>query len=111
MIAAEIRLEDIENLLRTVPPVQEPPVPFPQANRMSRVVNLLELLSERPMTRQDITAEYAFDGRQGSKPPVMGPHPHFDGSKESRIPVVTGLIDLMNERRPLLSSGGFSPVA
>lgn len=64
MIAAEIRLEDIENLLRTVPPVQEPPIPFPQANRMSRVVNLLELLGERSMTRQNITAEYAFDERQ-----------------------------------------------
>ena len=31
---------------------------------MPRIVNLMELLSERPMTKQDITSEYAFDGRQ-----------------------------------------------
>ena len=63
-IATEIRRSDIEDLLRTVPPAEEPGVPFPQADRMPRIVNLMELLSERPMTKQDITSEYAFDGRQ-----------------------------------------------
>lgn len=64
MIATEICLADIENLLRTVPLVQEPDIPFPQANRMSRIVNLIELLNENSMTKQEITAEYAFDERQ-----------------------------------------------
>ena len=31
---------------------------------MSRIVNLVELLNEKPMTKQDITSEYAFDERQ-----------------------------------------------
>ena len=64
VIATEIRLSDIENLLRTVPRVQEPEISFPQADRMSRIVNLIELLNEKPMTKQDITTEYAFDERQ-----------------------------------------------
>lgn len=63
-VATEICLEDIENILRTVSMAQEPNIAFPQADRMSRIVNLIELLSERPMTKQDITSEYAFDERQ-----------------------------------------------
>ncbi len=31
---------------------------------MSRIINLIELLNEKPMTKQDITFEYAFDERQ-----------------------------------------------
>ena len=64
VIATEIGLADIDNLLRTVPLVNEPNIPFPQADRMSRIVNLIELLNEKPMSKQDITSEYAFDERQ-----------------------------------------------
>lgn len=64
VIATEICLSDIENLLWTVPVVQEPEISFPQADSMSRIVNLIELLNEKPMTKQDITSEYAFDERQ-----------------------------------------------
>lgn len=64
VIATEICLSDIENLLTTVPLVTEPGISFPQADRMSRIVNLIELLNEKPMTKQDITSEYAFDERQ-----------------------------------------------
>ena len=64
VIVTEICLADIENLLRTVPLVQEPDISFPQADRMSRIINLIELLNEKPMTKQDITSEYAFDERQ-----------------------------------------------
>lgn len=63
-VATEICLTDIESLLSTVQPEHEPDIPFPQADRMSRIVNLIELLSEKPMTRQDITSRYAFDERQ-----------------------------------------------
>ena len=63
-IAAEIHLSDIEKLLKTVPFTREPPVPFPQADRMPRIINLMELLNEKPMTKQDITWEYGFDERQ-----------------------------------------------
>ena len=64
VIATEICLADIENLLKTVPEVQEPDISFPQANSMSRIINLIELLYEKPMTKHDITTEYAFDERQ-----------------------------------------------
>ena len=64
VIATEIGLTDIDNLLRTVPLVNEPDISFPQADRMSRIVNLIELLNEKPMSKQDITSEYAFDERQ-----------------------------------------------
>ncbi len=64
VIATEISLADIENLLRTVPLIHEPSISFPQADRMSRIVNLIELLNEKPMSKQDITSEYAFDERQ-----------------------------------------------
>ena len=64
MISTEISLLDVENILRTVQVVKEPPVSFPQADRMSRVVNLMELLHENSMTKQGITSEYGFDERQ-----------------------------------------------
>ncbi len=64
IISTSITLTDIENLLQTVRPVQEPQISFPQADRMSRVVNLMELLSEKDMTKQEITSEYSFDERQ-----------------------------------------------
>lgn len=64
VIATEIGLADIDNLLRTVPLVNEPDISFPQADRMSRIVNLIELLNEKLMSKQDITSEYAFDERQ-----------------------------------------------
>lgn len=64
ILATEISLADIENLLQTVLLVLEPKIPFPQADKMSRIINLIELLHEKPMTKQDITSKYAFDERQ-----------------------------------------------
>ena len=64
IIETEIALSDIENLLYTVRLTQEPDIPFPQANSMARIINLIELLNAKPMTKDDITSEYAFDSRQ-----------------------------------------------
>lgn len=64
IISTSITLSDIESILKTVPKEPEPEISFPQANSMPRIVNLIELLAQRPMTKQDITSEYAFDGRQ-----------------------------------------------
>lgn len=64
VIATEIYLADIENILNNVSVVQESDIPFPQADSMSRIINLVELLSEKAMTKQDITSEYDFDERQ-----------------------------------------------
>lgn len=57
-------MADIEGLMMTVSKVREPEISFPQANSMARIINLIELLHEKPMTKQDITTEYAFDERQ-----------------------------------------------
>ena len=64
MLATEICLSDIENILNEVQITEEPQISFPQANSMPRIINLVELLNEKPMTKQDITTEYAFDERQ-----------------------------------------------
>jgi len=64
VIATEITRSDLEALLAGTPPVPEPPIAFPQANSMSRIINLTELLWEKPMTKQEITSQYGFDGRQ-----------------------------------------------
>ena len=64
MIATEICLADIQNILRNIQVVNKPDISFPQADRMSRIINLIELLNEKSMTKQEITSEYAFDERQ-----------------------------------------------
>lgn len=64
ILETEIALSDIESLLCSVRLTQEPDIPFPQANSMARIINLIELLNARPMTKDDITSEYAFDSRQ-----------------------------------------------
>lgn len=63
-ISRKISLYDIEEIIRNVLVVPEPRVAFPQANTMSRVINLMELLVERPLSKQEITEKYAFDKRQ-----------------------------------------------
>ena len=64
IIATEINVADIVKLLEIVPMVKEPAISFPQADRFSRVVNLMELLKEKELTKHEITSEYAFNERQ-----------------------------------------------
>lgn len=64
VLAAEITRSDLEALVSGESLLPEPPISFPQANSMSRLVNLMELLSEKSMTKQDITNQYGFDVRQ-----------------------------------------------
>ena len=59
-----ITLGDIQKILRDVPTNFEPPLPFPQADKFERVINICELLKEKILIRDEITAEYAFDERQ-----------------------------------------------
>lgn len=59
-----ITLEDIEQILQKVSIVREPTIPFPQADRFERVINLCELLHHKQLTKEDITVEYGFDSRQ-----------------------------------------------
>lgn len=63
-ISKEISLQDIEYILKSTPVEPEPEIAFPQANSMLRIINLMELLTEKALSKQDITNEYAFDERQ-----------------------------------------------
>ncbi|YAG17599.1 hypothetical protein NSTC745_06999 [Nostoc sp. DSM 114161] len=44
--------------------VAEPNVPFPQANNFERIIDLLTLLIDKELTKEEITANYQFDERQ-----------------------------------------------
>ncbi|WP_253291116.1 transcriptional regulator [Acetivibrio sp. MSJd-27] len=59
-----IRREDLVSLVMHTVPEPEPEIAFPQADSLERVINLCELLSDRPMSREEVTQEYAFDIRQ-----------------------------------------------
>ncbi|MBD5129064.1 MAG: transcriptional regulator [Ruminococcaceae bacterium] len=59
-----ITTEEISQLLDTVQIVKEPDIAFPQADSFNRVINLCELLLGHPMTREEITINYAFNVRQ-----------------------------------------------
>ena len=63
-IATEINVADIAKHLTVIPIVKESAISFPQADRFSRVVNLMELLKEKELTKQEITSKYSFDERQ-----------------------------------------------
>ena len=59
-----INLEDIKKTLSEVKVVNEPKVPFPQADKFSRVIDLFSLLVENDLSKEDITQKYDFDERQ-----------------------------------------------
>lgn len=64
VISREITLYDIEDILKNTEIVSEPEIQFPQADTFSRIVNLMELLYEHPMSNQEITEQYQFNSRQ-----------------------------------------------
>jgi hypothetical protein len=55
---------DIREVLSRVSNVPEPQIAFPQADSFRRVINLCELLVGREMSRDEITANFAFNARQ-----------------------------------------------
>jgi len=59
-----ISLEDIVSVIENTSILEEPEVPFPQADRFERVVDLIGLLFENELSREDITSTYQFDVRQ-----------------------------------------------
>lgn len=60
-----INIENIQNILETIQVVEEPELPFPQANSFERIINLCELLKQREfICKDDITQNYDFDHRQ-----------------------------------------------
>ena len=59
-----ISAADIQNILEGTTIRNEPQVPFPQADKFERVINLCELVSTQELSRTDVTEQYDFDARQ-----------------------------------------------
>lgn len=60
-----INSDDIMLLLQRVSPAESTEsIPFPQADKFERVIDLLSLLTDRDLTKDDITENYQFDRRQ-----------------------------------------------
>lgn len=60
-----ITSSDIQTVLEEVTIIGEPErIPFPQADKFERVINLCELVSSRELKKEDVTEEYDFDARQ-----------------------------------------------
>jgi hypothetical protein len=59
-----IEITDIQAVLKYTKTIQEPRMPFPQADNFERVINICELLNEQEITRDDVTEQYAFHARQ-----------------------------------------------
>lgn len=84
----EINLEDILKVFHRTQIIQEPEIPFPQADSFKRVINLCELLNNSNLTKDEITANYDFDPRQTNYYTDAGRY--------------LGLIDKKNERREVI---------
>lgn len=59
-----IEITDIEILLQQAPILEEPQIPFPQADSFERVINICELINDLEITRDEVTEQYSFDARQ-----------------------------------------------
>lgn len=60
-----INIQSIQNIVNNTQVVNEPEVPFPQADSFARVINLCELLNQKiNLTKEEITQNYDFDERQ-----------------------------------------------
>lgn len=60
-----ITIDDIFNILKEVTIIKEPTdVPFPQANNFERTIDLLGLLMEENLSKDDIASSYNFEKRQ-----------------------------------------------
>jgi len=59
-----ITADDIQQTLYDTPCTDEPQLPFPQADSFERIINICELLNDKPLGRNEVTTQYAFDARQ-----------------------------------------------
>ena len=59
-----ISVSDIYSVLDNTNIVYEPKIPFPQADKFERVINICELVSVQELNRTDVTERYDFDARQ-----------------------------------------------
>lgn len=60
----EISLNEVIELWKEISVKSEPDVTFPQADSFERIIDLLSVLFEGALTRDDVTLKYEFDSRQ-----------------------------------------------
>ncbi|HIK07578.1 MAG TPA: translation elongation factor [Trichormus sp. M33_DOE_039] len=59
--------EDVSKLFKSITIAPEPNnIPFPQANNFEIIIDLVTLLQDKELTKEEITANYQFDERQTS---------------------------------------------
>lgn len=56
--------EEVSNCLQIVRDSSPDGVPFPQADSFEKLIGLMEILSQRPRTLDEIAQEFAFESRQ-----------------------------------------------
>ena len=61
-----IVLEDIIDVWKSTKILNEPKITFPQADNFNRIIDLLSILFEHELTREEVTINYEFDTRQTS---------------------------------------------
>ena len=60
-----ITIDDILKIHRNISYIEEPKIPFPQANSFERIISLLEMLNtDNVKSKEEITDEFNFDPRQ-----------------------------------------------
>ena len=66
VIAPEIIThDDVSEIFKSITIAPEPKnIPFPQANTFARIIDLLTILLNKELTKEEITANYQFDQRQ-----------------------------------------------
>lgn len=92
-----ITLKDVENILQKIEVCEELQVPFPQADKFERVINLMELLNGHEMSKEEITNNYAFDRRQTDYYVNAGRYLNLFSEKH-------GIVQLTNNGKQILCS-------
>lgn len=93
IIAPEkITLTDIIDLLSKTKIIPEPEVSYPQANSFERVINLLEMLTQEDLTRDDVTHTFDVEPRQTNYYTSAGMYLGLVGKKKG-TPVTYTLTD------------------
>jgi len=60
----DIMFSDVISIWKTITHCVEPKITFPQADSFERVVDLMSVLAEGGLTRDEVTLKYEFDARQ-----------------------------------------------
>lgn len=65
LVEQSINIEQINSIIEKIEAVEEPEIPFPQADSFKRIINICEQLKERKfLSKAEITENYDFESRQ-----------------------------------------------